>query len=103
MGGGVVGAAEKCKIRECSFQGLRERQPEVSSPPIRVWSQFAKAGEDDDDEDMVGQRWEGQRRGGGGSSGRKRRGEVSRGGPEVPGYEFPARTICHAKLNDRLR
>jgi len=23
--------------------------------------------------------------------------------PEVPGYEFPARTICNAKLNDRLR
>ena len=25
------------------------------------------------------------------------------GEPEVPGYEFPARTICSAKLNDRLR
>jgi len=23
--------------------------------------------------------------------------------PEVPGYEFPARTICNVKLNDRLR
>lgn len=27
----------------------------------------------------------------------------NQGEPEVPGYEFPARTICSAKLNDRLR
>lgn len=28
---------------------------------------------------------------------------MEEGEPEVPGYEFPARTICSAKLNDRLR